>query len=131
MREGIQMIREVTHKPISVGPAKQYNTGFWLPFLQEGDQFQVHWYHTMEQEKDEPYLSFLTNVQALNVPKKTSVILGEAQANIGDENIMDDVMKKAHDCGYEGVLFWFDNNTKDPKYKFDSTKFQEIREKKD
>lgn len=124
--EGIDMLREVTEKPISIGPAKQYNLGYWLPFLKAGDQLQVHWYHTSEQKKDDAYLSHLTDIRALNIPENTTVILGEAQGNIGDTNIMDSVHKKAYECGYDGVLFWLDNHTSQPKYRFDASAFQTL-----
>ncbi len=116
VEKGVQMIRNITQKPISIGPAKIYNMGQWTPLLQPNDCFQVHWYRAIEdQYEEDPYTQLQYSMKTANVPAGCRIILGEAQGNVGNIDITNEVIQYSRQSGYDGVLFWFDNR-KNPKY---------------
>ena len=106
----IDMAREVTGKPINMGPCKRENTGYWSWMLEAGDYFQIHWYDESSEEYGVKLYDVLKqNIGQMNLPEGVKVIVGEGQPSIGSESIIPGVIDAARSAGMSGVYFWFDN----------------------
>ena len=95
------LFREVfPDKPVSFSTFNLKGLSNWIHLLKAGDIMQIHWY-----SKGEGYDKLDTPRGKLNIPNNVKVMYGEAEPG----NIHD-IMSIIHSKGYEGVLFWHDNN---------------------
>jgi len=128
VRAEIAMIRETTGKPISLGVDDIDKGKNWIQMLEEGDIFQIHWYH----DSDEipyglPLFSELSrSIGNYYIPEGVRVVIGEAQPNMGEEqSIIAGAVDAGRASGAEGIWFWFDNR-EDAQYVFDEVDFAEV-----